>query len=90
MKEQIGGILIYENLGHNRPCGQLMGANGAGTFGVVFYGSPEAAYKDSKTYIEDLRGQGYRIKSVMFVPNEATAFGDQISFIDTGENNEIK
>lgn len=65
----LGAVLTYSTTGHNKPCGQTVGANGAGDFAVLIYGTPEEAWKLARDHIECLERAGYKIDEALIVPN---------------------
>lgn len=46
-------ILTYKDTGSKRPCGQTVGANGAGAFAIIFNGDDEKAIHDEIKKILD-------------------------------------
>lgn len=68
--KQVGGILTYRTSGHRRPCGQTVGADGSGTFCIIFSGSPEDAEDKARAYIRKLELDTYVIENVLFVAND--------------------
>lgn len=74
----LGAVLTYRTKGHNRPCGQTIGANGAGEFAVLISGKPEDAWAFAGEYLRDLERRGYRIEEAILVTNEECYSGPQI------------
>lgn len=79
LTEGLGAILTYTTLGHKRPCGQTIGANGAGEFAVLIYGAPDAAYDRAKSILDSLKRSGHRIEQASIVQNEEGYFGPVIT-----------
>jgi hypothetical protein len=75
---ELGAVLTYTTSGHSRPCGQIMGANGAGDFALLIYGKPHEAEATARLHIRELESAGYRIKAATLVPNEEGYSGPQI------------
>jgi len=78
MGEQIGGILIYETSGRGGICGTTVGADGAGTFSLVIYGSSEDAETYIRDYLTRMKEFGYRDLKFMMVLNEELFVGPAI------------
>ncbi len=75
---ELGAVLTYTTSGHSRPCGQIMGANGAGDFALLIYGKPNEAEAAARLHIRELESAGYRIKAATLVTNEECYSGPQI------------
>jgi len=69
----IGGVLYYYTRGHNRPCGQAVGANGLGGYAVILLGTAEQANDKAREILKALEKDGHSIKTAEFVPNDVTA-----------------
>jgi len=69
----LGGVLSYRTSGHNRPCGQVIGANGVGDFCLLIIGTPEQADEHSRQHLRDLEAGGHTITNVIFTPNDDMA-----------------
>jgi len=65
----LGAILTYSTKGHNKPCGQTVGANGAGDFAMLIYGTPDEAWKLARDHLERMERAGYKIDEALIVPN---------------------
>jgi len=80
----LGGVLSYSTTGHNRPCGQTIGANGAGDFCLLITGNPQRAEVKAREYLRNLESRGYRITAAIFTPYDAMAsyYGNPIAVID--------
>jgi hypothetical protein len=80
----IGGILAYTAKGSNRPCGQTVGADGAGDFAIVIYGTHEQAEAEVRKRVRAMEQNGLRFEKFIFVPNDPDGcyFGNPLSFID--------
>lgn len=65
----LGAVLTYRTRGHNKPCGQTVGANGAGDFAILIYGSPEEAWKLARDHLERMERAGVKIDEALIVPN---------------------
>jgi hypothetical protein len=70
LSELLGGVLSYTTTGHRRPCGQALGANGAGDFCIVFLCDREQAETKARDYLRKMESNGYRITTALFVPND--------------------
>ena len=66
----LGAVLTYRTSGHNRACGQAIGANGAGDFSVLIFGTPDDADNHARDILRKLESRGYRIESANIVRNE--------------------
>lgn len=71
----LGGVLAYSTTGHNRPCGQAIGADGCGDYAVLLYGTPEQAEQKARLIIRDLEKNGYKLSAVVFVQNGEFGYG---------------
>lgn len=81
MKE-IGGILSYRTEGMNGVHGQALGADGSGSFSVVFYGSPEQADELARNFMRELEKAGHRRVTYIFTTNEKKYGGKSpVSFV---------
>lgn len=69
----IGGVLSYSTAGHGRACGQVIGANGAGDFCVIFTGSPDEAAETARQFVRRLEHEGHREVVSIFTPNDDLA-----------------
>lgn len=78
MSAELGAVLTYTTSGHSRPCGQTMGANGAGDFALLIYGKPHEAEAAARAHIRELEAGGYKIKTATLVPNQECYSGPQI------------
>ena len=80
----IGGIFAYSTSGHRRPCAQAIGANGAGEFAIVIYGTHEQAEAAIRERIRVMEQNGLHFESALFIPNDPDGcyFGNPLSFID--------
>lgn len=65
----LGAVLTYSTTGHNKPCGQTIGANGAGDFAILIYGTPEEAWELARDHLKRLERSGYKIDEALIVPN---------------------
>lgn len=70
LSDLLGGVLSYTTTGHRRPCGQTVGANGAGDFCIVFLGNREDAEIKAREHLRKMETNGYRITAAIFVPND--------------------
>lgn len=70
LMQLLGGVLSYSTTGHNKPCGQTVGANGCGDYCILFGGTPDDADKKARDYIRSLERAGYKLTAVIFVPND--------------------
>ena len=70
LSELLGGVLSYTTTGHKRPCGQTIGANGAGDFCIVFLVNREQAETRAREHLRKMEANGYRITAAIFVPND--------------------
>jgi hypothetical protein len=79
----VGGVLSYSTAGHTKACGQVIGANGAGTFCVIFVASPEDAAEMARQHIRKLEREGHAGITALFAPNDDTAgyHGNPISVV---------
>lgn len=75
----IGAVLTYSTSGHSKPCGQQIGANGAGEFSVIIYGDIESSCSRAKSILSNLRKSGYKIDNAHIVLNEEGYYSRQIS-----------
>lgn len=75
-------VLAYSTNGHNKPCGQTMGANGAGDFALLLYGPVAQVDKVARDHIRALETGGYRFNSVTLVFNEDGYYGPLIKIVD--------
>lgn len=66
----IVGILYYCTKGHGRPCGQIVGSNGAGGFCRIYTGDKEAALQKARELLRDLESNGHRITHADYVEVE--------------------
>ena len=66
---EITAILTYDTKGHIHPCGQTVGANGAGQFAIVYYCSIEEASRDANQRIKSLEKAGHKVESIHFIEN---------------------
>lgn len=82
---RVGAVMTYSTTGHNRPCGQIIGANGAGDFAVIITGTPDNAITFARRYLCALEQNGYRVTEAHVVPNEDCYAGPQIIVIQTPE-----
>lgn len=80
----IGGIFVYSTNGHRRPCGQTVGANGAGDFAIVIYGTPEQAEAETRERVRAMEQSGLHLTEALFIPNDPDGCysGNPLSFID--------
>lgn len=80
----IGGIFAYSTNGHRRPCGQAIGANGAGDFAIVIYGTHEQAEAEIRERVRAMEQSGLRLTVALFIPNDPDGCysGNPLSFID--------
>ena len=69
----LGGVLSYSTSGHNRPCGQTIGANGAGDFCLLITGDPQRAEETARQHLRNMESRGYRITSAIFTPHDEMA-----------------
>ena len=81
LTDVLGAVLTYRTTGHNRPCGQTIGANGLGEYVVLITGDPDHAYQAAREYLRDLERNGYRITEAILVTNEDAYSGKPISVI---------
>lgn len=58
-RERPSVVLAYSTKGHNKPCGQTMGANGCGEFVTVYYGNIDAAERSARDHIYSLEKAGH-------------------------------
>ena len=70
LMQLLGGVLSYSTTGHNKPCGQTVGANGCGDYCILFCGTPDEAWRQSKDHIRELEKSGHKLTAVIFVPND--------------------
>lgn len=84
---ELGAVLTYSTSGHARPCGQTMGANGAGDFALLIYGKPHEAEAAARKHIQELEASGYRIKTATLVTNEECYSGPQIRTLQAPNKN---
>lgn len=75
----LGAVLTYRTSGHNKACGQAIGANGAGDFSVLIYGTPDDADNYARDILRKLERSGYRIESANIVRNEEGWGGSPIT-----------
>ncbi len=66
----LGAVLTYRTSGHNRACGQAIGANGSGDFSVLIYGTPDDADNHAREILRRLERSGYKIQTANIVRNE--------------------
>jgi hypothetical protein len=87
-RRKIGAVLTYSTPGHSRPCGQTSGANGAGQYAIIYYGSPEEADSKAGEHIRELERFGYKLDSVHLVLLGETFSGRSIreEVLKTGED----
>jgi hypothetical protein len=78
----IGAVLAYDTKGHNKPCGQMIGANGAGQFVVIFHGTSEQGNAAAREHIRSLERSGYRFNSCLVVDSEEGYHGPVITHVN--------
>ena len=86
LSEVLGAVLTYRTTGHNRPCGQTIGANGLGEYVVLITGDPVDAEQAAREYLRNLERNGYRITEAILVTNEDAYAGKPISVIQATPN----
>lgn len=79
----IGAVLAYDTNGHSKPCGQTMGANGAGQFVVVFHGTIEQSDAAAREHIRRLEHAGYRFNTCLLVNAEEGYHGPVITHVNS-------
>ena len=75
----LGAVLTYRNDGRAGVGGQQVGADGAGTYAVLFMGDPYEAAGAAREYVSRLRG---RIRDVVVVTNEPMYLGPAITVVE--------
>jgi hypothetical protein len=81
IKNSVGAVLAYTTTGHHRVCGTTIGADGSGTFAVIFHGNAESADVAARKYISDMEKGGYRLREVLLIPNEELYSGPAIEHV---------
>ena len=84
LSKGLGAVLTYEDQGGPGACGQTIGADGRGWFSVLFYGTPDVAFKAAGEYVHALRVAGRRIKSECVVTNEGSYSGPNVRVMVVG------
>ena len=77
----LGAVLTYRTSGHSKPCGQVIGANGAGEFAMLIYGTPEQARKLAIEQLAELERSGYKIDDATIVQNDEGYSGPFITTV---------
>jgi len=68
--DKIGCVLSYSTTGNDKVGGQTVGANGAGSFCVLFIGSPDKAEEAAYDYLQKLKRFGYKEISAIITTND--------------------
>lgn len=84
-KPKIGGVLTYKKKATTRPHGQILGADGAGEYAVVIYGTPEQADIYSREFIHKHEKHGARICDCCFVSSEEGYYGSPLEVAEVGD-----
>lgn len=82
--KQLGAVMIYEDKGGTKGCGQQIGADGSGWFSVLFYGTPYDADSAAREYLRQLHSAGRRIKNECIVTNEQGYSGPNVRVVLVG------
>ena len=77
-----GGVLSYRTGGHNKACGQVIGANGSGEFVYILKGNSEDCYEWARNHLDRLQKAGHKLDAI-YVNNETGYSGPMIQVIDT-------
>lgn len=86
LTDVLGCVLTYSTTGHNRPCGQTIGANGLGEYVVLITGDTVDAEQAAREYLRNLERNGYRITEAIIVTNEEAYSGKPISVMQATPN----
>lgn len=82
----IGAIITYKNNGTHHPCGQTVGADGRGTWAIIFNAETiELAEKEAYQYIDKLKDYAEylgHITEIHIITAEETFCGNGIQIID--------
>jgi hypothetical protein len=62
--DNIAAVLSYKSKGILSAGPQTIGANGEGTFSIIYYGDPDKAARQAERHIKDLEKAGHRIESI--------------------------
>ncbi len=80
--KEIGAILTFKHLGSGGIGGQMVGADGSGTFCVIFMGSPFVAETAAYEYARKLNRYGAGVRDVCIVAAHEGYSGIPISVIE--------
>ncbi len=69
MPAGLGGVLTFTSAGTTRPCGQQVGADGAGDFSVLIFGSKPEVHAKARAMLRDLERAGHRLTNITLVYN---------------------
>lgn len=78
---QIGGVITYTSEGRGGACGQTVGADGAGEYAVVVFGTPEHAGQYATDYVRRLQNSGVRVRNFCFVSSEEGYPASRVSVV---------
>jgi hypothetical protein len=82
---RIGAILTYVDHGTRRPCGQTVGADGAGTYCKIFLGPIDRANEAARNLVREIDGrEPGRITDICIVTAENGYYGSPITITDLG------
>lgn len=84
LTDGLGAVLTYEDKGGPGAGGQTLGADGRGWFSVLFYGTPDGAFKAAGEYVHALRVAGRCIKNECVVTNEGSYSGPNVRVVVVG------
>lgn len=83
--EQIGVVLSFNSLGHSRPCGQTIGANGSGSQCFIIVGDVDSSENRARCIIREFERMGHRIDDVVLVRREPNYSGPSLHLEDIRE-----
>lgn len=82
MIDTLAGVLYYSSRGHNRPCGQSVGANGSGNFVKLYFGDKDLARDKAYLQIRELEKQGHHLTFADYVESDSygSYYGNPVSY----------
>jgi hypothetical protein len=67
-------VMAYSTKGHNKPCGQTMGANGCGEFVKVYYGDIDTAEREARDHIARMAESGHRFNWALVMRSDEDSY----------------